>query len=306
MQLSSMIDAGLSVEHALKTIYKHPKNKHKKYQKNRNQQTLKRIIQRVSKGSTLTAALKENSVVDKFDAALLENAEISGRLPQGLSHISKLKLIRQKMIKTLSGMALLPKAILFIGALAGIFVRIFQQGQTAIQAITDVSIVIVFTLIGIKLAVSLLTVNARIPISLGWDIPLIKKYSKAFQQHFEQRFYHSFTWQLASGIDSANAIQNNALLLNNINYKKTVSQAAQLANKGIALPILLEQNNLALSARMQQTLSLSNTAGTAEKAISHELTLIQKEIKQRTYNIIAWWPRALYVVVMLIILKYIF
>ena len=148
--------------------------------------------------------------------------------------------------------------------------------------------------------------NARIPISLGWDIPFIKKHSKAFQQHFEQRFYHSFTWQLASGIDSANAIQNNALLLNNINYKKTVSQAVQLANKGIALPILLEQNNLALSARMQQTLSLSDTAGTAEKAISHELILIQKEIKQRTDNIIAWWPRALYVVVMLIILKYIF
>ena len=91
MQLSSMLDAGLSVEHALKTLYETPNIKRKKNKESREQQNLKKVTQHVSRGSTLSTALKANKVIDRFDAALLENAETAGRLPQGLDHISKLK-----------------------------------------------------------------------------------------------------------------------------------------------------------------------------------------------------------------------
>jgi len=306
MQLSSMLDAGLNVEQALQTLYESPNKKRKQNQENPNQQSLKKIIHRVSKGSTLSAALKANKVIDQFDASLLENAEIAGRLPLGLEHISKLKLGRQKMNSSLSGLALLPKAILIIGALAGIFVRIAQQGQNPIQAIIDVGVVLVLTLVAIKIVVSLLTVNARIPISLAWNIPFLKTHSKAFQQHFEQRFYHSLSWQLTSGIDSTNATQNNALLLDNNTYQKSVQQASQQASTGIALPYVLEQNGLVLSKRMRQALSLADTAGTIEKSISHELRYIQQHINQRNQNIISWWPKTLYVIVLVIIMKYMF
>ena len=112
MQLSSMLEAGLSVEHALKTLAKNT-SKHQK----RDQQNLQKIIYRISKGSTFSSALITHNVLDKFDSALLKNAEIAGRLPQGLEHISKLKLGRQKMVKSMSGLALLPKAMLLIGVI---------------------------------------------------------------------------------------------------------------------------------------------------------------------------------------------
>ena len=259
MQLSSMLEAGLSVEHALKTlaknISKHPK---------RDQQKLQKIIYGISKGSTFSSALITHNVLDKFDSTLLKNAEIAGRLPQGLEHISKLKLGRQKMVKSMSGLALLPKAMLLIGALAGFFVRIAQQGQAPLQAIIDVSIVFLLTVVAIKILIFMLTINARIPLSLAWNMPFIKTHSNAFQQHFEQRFYHSLTWHLTSGIDSANAIKNNALLLSNKTYQKNVKQASQQASTGTSLPDTIIDNGLALSKRMQQTLSLADTAGTSE------------------------------------------
>ena len=301
-----MLDAGLSVEHALKTLYKSPNNAREKNRKKHHKQNLKKVIQQVSKGSKLSSALQANKVIDKFDARLLENAEIAGRLPQGLDHISKLKLGRQKTINSLSGLSLLPITILIIGAFAGIFVRIAQQGQAPTQAILDVGLVLVTTVAAIKIIILLLTVNARIPISIAWNIPFLKKHSKAFQQHFEQRFYHSFSWQINSGIDSANAIQNNAFLLSNSTYRKTIKQASQQANKGIALPNILEQNGLVLSQRMQQTLTLADTSGTTEKAISHELKLIQQEIKQRNENLLSWWPKVLYLSVLMIIIRFMF
>lgn len=306
MQLSSMLDAGLSVEHALKTLHESPSIKRKKNKESREQQNLKKVTQQVSRGSTLSTALKANKVIDKFDAALLENAETAGRIPQGLDHISTLKLGRQKMISSLSSLALFPKAMLIIGAFAGIFVRIARQGQAPTQAVIDVSIVLVLTVLAIKMLIFLLTINARIPLSFAWNLRFIKKHSKAFQQHFEQRFYHSFFWQIASGIDSATAIKNNALLLNNKTYQKTIKLASNQASRGIALPNILEQNGLLLSPRLQQTLSLADTAGTAEKAISHELKLIKQEIKQRNENLISWWPKALYVSVLAIIMRFMF
>ena len=302
MQLSSMLDAGLSVEHALKTLYESPKKNHE----NQDQQSLKKIILNVSKGSTLSRALEAHQVIDRFDATLLENAETAGRLPQGLDHISKLKLGRLKMVRSLSGLALLPKAILIIGALAGIFVRIAQQGQTPTQAIMDVSIVLVVSMIAIKIVISLLTVNARIPLSLAWNIPLLKKHSNSFQQQFEQHFYHSLVWQITSGIDSAHAIQNNALLLNNKVFQKSVKQASQHASKGSDLPNVLEQNGLILSKRMRQALLLADTAGTIEKSIGHELKNIQLQIKQHNENLVTWWPKILYVCVLIIIMKFMF
>ena len=86
----------------------------------------------------------------------------------------------------------------------------------------------------------------------------------------------------------------------------TVKQASQQASTGMSLPNTLIENNLVLSKRMQQTLSLAETAGTTEKAIRHELELIQKEIKLRNESLISWWPKALYVGVLLVVMRFMF
>lgn len=297
IQLSSMLDAGLSVESAFKTLTKVP---------NKDHDVLKKIIYRVSKGSTLTAALLANNIIDKFDAALLDSAETAGRLPQGLKHISELKISQQRTKKTLSGLTLLPKVMLIIGAIAGIFVRTAQQGQSINQAVLDTGIIVIISFIIIRAAIELLTIDARIPLSIGWGINLLHSKSRRFQQHFEQRFYHSLTWQLASGVDAATAIKRNALLLSSKRYQKTVIQASLSAAKGLSLPVVLEQFGLAPSKRMQQTLSFADSSGTIEKAIGHELKLIDQDIQHFNKALIAWWPRAVYVGALLVVVKYMF
>ena len=57
---------------------------------------------------------------------------------------------------------------------------------------------------------------------------------------------------------------------------------------------------------MQQTLFLADTSGTSEQAINHELKLIQREIKLRNENLISWWPKALYVGVLAVIMRFMF
>ncbi len=292
-----MIDAGLSIEHALSTLNKTP---------SKDDLTLKKITHSVSKGAALATTFEKHNIIDKFDAGLLRSAELAGRLPQGLTYLAQTQTERQQTTNSLKSLALLPKAILMIGGLAGIFVRIAQFGQTPLQAILNVGVVIFSTLVIIQLLIALLTLDPRVWISYSWNFNFLHKYSKRFQQNFEQLFYSSLSWQFDSGIDAAKALQRNALLLKSTSYQKTVKNAQQQANAGTNLPTLLQKNCLVLSKRMRRVLDVSDNSGTLTKALGHELNFIAQDIQQRTTNLIAWWPRLLYLMVLLIVIKFMF
>lgn len=297
MQLSCMLDAGLSIEKSLISINQPP---------NRDQTVLSKITQGVRRGESLAATLEANKVINQFDAYLLQSAESVGRLPQGLEHISKLKASRENTFKKLSSLALFPQAILVIGAFAGIFVRTAQQGQPIIDAFLDVMTVLFLSLIIIRIVILLLTIDARIPLSIGWHFLFLHKRSIWFQQHFELLFYRSLTWQIASGEDFAKALNRNVLLLKSKSYQHATKLASQQAQCGIDVLTILSQNKLVLSNRMRQILSIGIDSGTTESAVQHELKLINHAIKQRTQNLVSWWPRALYVAALVVILKYMF
>ena len=295
MQLSSMLAAGLSVENCLKTLNKTPVQDH---------QTLTKITQYVANGSNLTTALLKLKIIDTFDAALLANAETAGRLPEGLHHIARLQLKRQKTIRTLSGLALLPKAILIIGALVAMFIRIVQYGQNPANVISSLAITLTISFIAIWLAILVLTIDARIPLSLAWGRQFLHKHSRRFQQHFEQRFYASLVWQITSGVDTSTALKRNALLLNSKSYTMAVKQAASDVASGTDLPTTLIKNKLILSKRMRHILPIADMSGTTEKAISHELQSIELQIAHTVNVLISWWPKALYIICLLIVIRF--
>ena len=209
LQLATMISAGMSVYQALETL-------------NRNEQkdslTLNKIAHSVRQGTSLSKALEAQQVLDKFDSALLQSAELAGRLPQGLKYMSDAKSARLQTLNSLIALALFPKVILLISAAAGLFVQIARYSRAPLEAALDIAIIVASTILVIRVLILLLTIDPRVIISLGWNYALLRTKNKRFIQNFELIFYRSLNWQLESGTDVVTALKRNTLLFNPSTY----------------------------------------------------------------------------------------
>jgi len=110
-------------------------------------------------------------------------------------------------------------------------------------------------------------------------------------------------WQLSTGVDASTALGRVKLLLKPSEYRHSVERAQKQCAQGIDLPTALMNNGLILTTRMIQILNTANTTGDFEKAVGQELGLISEKLKQNALEKLKWWPRLIYVFVMVIIIR---
>jgi len=232
-QLSVMIGAGLTIETSLTTLSQSipDKEKHTKAK-------FKRIIGLVRRGQSLSSALKQaNSIVDS-DFTVLNIAEKSGKLPKGLDAIARRRSEWMLKVSNLKANLLLPKGLLLVGALAGLFVRIASIGQTFQAAFTAVISVLLFAWLFIMLTVWLIERDSLIWLSLGWRVPLLRRRWLTYQLGFEEAFYRLLSWQIEAGIAPDKSLSANTTLLSAKNYQESVVSAAHKASKGESIDTL--------------------------------------------------------------------
>ena len=291
-QLAVMLDAGLSIEKAMNAL-----------DKNANDPEIKRIIRYIKSGTSFSSALIKIKTINDFDKELLNCAEQAGCLSQGLAHIAELKINQQQNIKTLRASLLLPKAVLMIGMFAAIFIRVASYGEGVFEAVTGVGLITVVTLMIINLFVKLLSIDIKLVISIAWPYAVLRTKYTQLKLEFEQLFYRSLVWQLSSGVDIATSLERNRLLLKSAKYRSSVIEAQQQCVTGVNLPLALMENGLVLTKRMKQVLNTADNTGNFEQAVGHELDIISEKLRQQATARLKWWPRVVYVFVMVVIMR---
>ncbi len=295
MQLATMLDAGLLPSVALATVGK---------DQTELKSTLRRARGLVERGVDLPSALKRAKAISEFDFELLKSAAVAGQLGSGLRHIAEHRAQQLARVNSLKAALWMPKAVLFVGALAGLFIRIASYKQPPVTAFTTILLIVCLVLVSSHLFIRIYCLDRRLWLSWMWPIRIIRTQSLRFKQNFEQLFYRSFIWQYSGGVSTEQALANCQKLLTSPTFQANVEQAIHSVAKGTSTPQALLQNDLVLSKRMRQTLKLANQAGTLETAVNQELTLQQDDIDRRQLNDIKWIPRAYYVIILVIVFWY--
>ena len=296
-QLAVMIDAGLSIEHSLKTL----KGSHSEIDRD-----LLTLISLTQRGVSFADALLRVGVINATDYSILNASEKSGKLPKGLIQISERRVKWGQRIESLKASLWLPRLMLIIGAFAGVFIRVVSSNQDVVDAVLSVTRIFVLSWFLIGLSVWLIQRDSLSWLSLFWRVPLISKRSKLYKLCFEQIFFRLLVWQVSSGIAIDRAFKNMQSLLSPLSYQRKLENIAQNVGQGTRITESLDCNGLILTAQMKRTLLTGEHAGTLEKSLTHYLNLQERVLFAKADDFFKWMPRVYYLLALLAITKYMF
>jgi len=270
LQLAVMIDAGLTIESALITMQDSTEAKDKCIK-----QRLNSIIGLVRRGQSLSLALEQTNSIVGSDFTILNIAEKSGKLPKGLNTIAKRRRDWNQKVDNLKANLLLPKVILLLGAVAGLFVRVLSAEQSLFIALTEITTVLIFTWLLISLTVWLIKRDELLWLSLGWRLPFLRNSFLTYQLAFEGAFYRLLSWQIEAGIAPDQAFKASKSLLSAPDYQLKVEMAARQAVKGDSISNILAP--LILTKSLYRVIVTAEQVGSWDRAVIHHLD-VQKRV----------------------------
>ncbi len=293
-QLSTMLEAGLPIASALNSLID---------RSGERELGLQKAYRLVEKGVGLANAFGCAKLVGEFDYAMLQCAEKSGGLNQGLKHLAERKISQLQRVESFKASLAFPKALILLGAGAGVFIRTASAQQSSLEAFASIALLVaVFYLLSF-IAVLIVKADTRIWMSWIWPYPSIHKHMKWYRLSLEYLLYYNLSWQISVGIVASDASRACSRLLASRNFQLRVNTAAACMDKGEAMTKSLEDQGLVLTKRMQQVLLIAEQSGTHEAAIRHELSLQRAELKLKADNFFKWASRFAYLIALVFISK---
>ena len=286
-----MLDAGLPINHALRTLVSHTVKSAKYSSASNDESCLTRCIDFVERGAGLAESFRRSKIISEFDFVVLNSAEQAGKLADGLAHISQRHIAQTQRIKTIKTSLWLPQAILLVWAFGCIFIRILGSDDSFLQASIPIFCVVMLIFSVTHLLLMAAQRDPRHWLSYLWSSRTIRTQYQGYAVLVEQLFYRALVWQLSAGIAADQATRNSAYLLASKQFQAAVNCAADAINSGTEMPNSLDQYGLILSCRMRRVLAIADQSGRYIQAIDHELNLQQEKIKQKTDSICKWIPK---------------
>ena len=304
-----MFDAGVTIESALRTLDKKAVSEpFSKRADNRvkGDQALRRVIGLVSRGQSLSNALKQANSINKSDYTILNIAERAGKLPLGLNAISERRSNWLARVDSLKASLLLPKGLLVIGAFSGIFVRTVAYQQSFFDAFIDVFVTLLFAWGIIGVTVRLLITDSLVWLSIGWPLGFIRRRWSLYALVFEDVFYRLLAWQISAGVPVSKALQACGSLLESKGFEQTSLMASRGASNGGNIPNILVTNNLVLTESLKRVLVTSVEAGSWDSAVIAHLNVQKRHISLKADDFFKWLPRVYYLIALLAVTKFMF
>jgi len=285
-QLAVMLEAGIPIDAALKSL------EAKLAKPNSKLMRAKGLVER---GVSLPDAFRRSQMIDEFDYGMLVAADSAGHLANGLNHISERRVNQLQRVASLKAALVFPKAIMLIGALAGVFIRTSSGSQSVTEACLSAGVVVVWFYLIAYLAMLIIRADTRIWMSWFWPYPILQRCSKWYRLALEYLFFNSFTWQIQGGVSAGFAAKSCSQLLRSRYFRRSVMLASGAMSNGESITLALSNNGLIFTDRMRQVLLIADQSGTHEQAIKHELKLQAIELAQKADNFFKWTPRVFYV-----------
>lgn len=293
-QLSLMIESGLPIERAINSLISSSgKLKHK----------LSKASRLINKGLSLPKAFYQTGLIKNFDYAMLSSADTSGRLHEGLLHISERRVNQLQRVDALRSALVLPKALVILGAVAALFVRTATGQQSMTESIISVSIIVTLFYALVMIGISLVRLDTRVWMSCFWPYPWVRQSISWYRLSLEYLLYNSLMWQISSGVSASQAAKNCSQILDSGKFQRRMLSAAKSMDNGERMTQALTEQGLVLTERMRQVVLIADQSGTHEQAIKHELAIQRSALKLKADNFFKWAPRVAYLIALIFVSK---
>jgi type II secretory pathway component PulF len=261
---------------------------------NAQQNQWNKVIKQLHSGSALSAVLTRAKLITPFETEIIQAAEFSGRLAQGLRHIGQIIDQRQARASQLKSKLLLPFAIFLVGVIVSSIIHSINQpevslGQTLFYAVITIFIVLMLT----QKIISLASKEAAFWLNALTSF----KHNPHYQMLFEQVVLSALHWQIKSGVDLKTGLSKISKLLAAKSLQQSLTKASRFCGQGLSLQQSFEQAKLPISPQAKQILHTAESSGQLELAL--EKYLLQQGIlsQQKLESLYEWLPRFYYGVV---------
>ena len=309
-QLGVMLEAGVAIDKALGSLAgsNARPSMRPSVKPSVVQQKLSRVQQQVSRGVPLSKSLLLHRCVSSADSHLLTTSERAGRVGEALVILADRRSSQAQMVSSLKASLFFPIGLLIIGSMAGILIKLVS-GQTVVNTLLSVMIPALLLVACLGLALRMLSVDSRVYLSIGWNIPLLSDFLKrsvfVYRASYVQSFYVPLCWQIQSGVAFDEALSNNREILANPSFQRAVSSASRSLSLGKGLAKSLVEQKLVLSARLEQVMLMSQDTGSFDASIIHELNQQRRALKLWLHNLTKWFPRLAYLLVLVVLTKHV-
>ena len=294
-QLAVMLEAGIAADVAVASLGA---------TSGKEMQTkLKNATRAIKRGVALPEAFYKSKLVNEFDYSMLNTAADAGRIFEGLNHISERRVNQLQRVDSFKASLVLPKALVFIGLFAGVFIRSATGSQSVTEALISGGWTAAWFYFFCYLVLHVFRADTRIWMSWFWPHTLMRKRSEWLSLSLEYLLYNNLVWQVSSGVTYSQAVERWGSLLTAQDFRQKVERAAKQMEQGKRLSEALIDEGLVISNRMRQILLIADESGNHELAIKNELKLQNIQLAQINDDFFKWVPRVFYILALVWVSK---
>lgn len=263
-----------------------------------DQRALDRLRTELRRGRSLAAGLSAAGYAGKLDAAIVAVGEQAGKLEAALRTVAQRAECRRRRVAGLRMRLWLPNLVLAIALLVGI-ARALTAGTTLATALIDAGITAGAALAITYAVVAALSRDSTRWLQFAWRAKLFDS-DTVLRRYFEHTFFTLFTWQASAGVDFVSGATALAALIDDPDYRNTVSRYRAALRRGTTVTTALENAGLLRGGELAAVIGSAEQAGRLAPALEHYLLAEGARLDRITDGVFAWLPRAYYVIVLVL------
>lgn len=294
-QLSTLIDAGLPIIQALRTVADQTKNKPM-------QLVISKVISDVEGGSTLSVSMsKYPNVFNQVYISMVAAGETSGTLDVSLERLANQQEKDAELVGKVRGAMIYPVIVILvmIGVVSFMLVKVLPQVQVLydgikgaeLPMITQVLLAASNFLIKFWWLMAVLFVSAVVSIIKWYKTPAGRLFfdrlkmkapavGQLFMKLYMARFARTGTTLVGSGVPLIQTLEITARSVDNVHVEEAILQAAEKVKGGKALSVALQGNPNFLDL-VPQMLKIGEDSGAIEQMLAKTADYYEKEVDQQ-------------------------
>jgi len=298
-QLSTLIEADISLDDALMSLYKQTKNPLLK-------ESIFQIIQDIESGLSLSQALeRQKPIFSDFYVSMVRSAEVTGRLEKTMSFLADYIEKEAKWHAKIMGALLYPAILMvvFLGVVIMMVVVVFPKLAPVFKGANidlpwETKLILGFGtfiinwwwLVLIIMSVLIFIIydyvkSSEGKIVVGQVLLILPVFGKLFKKMYVVRFARSISVLIKGGIPMAQSLAITADTIGNQTYKEAVIKISKGVQEGATLSKLLENDLDHFPPMVSQMAIVGESTGRIDEMMERVSDFYNEEVDNMMANL---------------------
>ncbi len=288
-ELAALLGAGVAFQDALTSLSRQHRGA---------APMVRRLLDELKRGRGIGDAMDASGFLSRQDRYLVAAAEQAGTLDAAFATLAERHEKRQARQARLRARLSLSLFTAFLVLAIGAVIAVNSKGASVDTAILSALLQMVMIVAVVHGLRRLAALDAAAWLSWAWRAGLLQR-SRRMSRVFEHYFYSVIAWQLEAGLPASDTLRNASGALDAASFEDTALACADRLAHGAGMHRTLTDAGLVLSHDLGTVIQAGEQAGRLAASIRHHLEQQQLHIDLDTDQLLAWIPRAAYVLVVL-------